>query len=411
MANRRKKINGKWIYLPKGVHVVKNGAYFRVRDEEGKERYFPTDDEESLKQASALAASQQREKREYGQRFGTLSDEEKRAVELWRAYRKECWREGCKCESIGEVMARAIAMVRPRAISIPFPELATDYLRAMAEKNLSDEHLRKRSAMVKRFCGHFQNMRAGNITPDDVRAYLATLKGRDGKKASPRTIQDNMVALGHIFKHGVKLGRVEKNPVAALDKPQVRAEREPATITTEDAKKILDYLTSRDGAKDLSGLCGLVLAMFCGVRPAELARMRFADLFPAGREEAYLSRAITKTSVDRRARLRANVVAWLDFAKALGLYGAPDAFILQGGTEKQRCEKYTGLLRRIQKKAGVVIPHDALRHTAATMMCALDGMAETAEELGHDVRTLQRYYRHAVPREEAMAFFSIFPPL
>lgn len=410
MAGRRKKIKGRWLYVPKGVHVVKNGAYYRVIGEDGKERYFPTESEESLKLASALAARLQREKREYGQRFGTLSDSEKRAVELWRAYREDCLRKACAYKTIEEVMTLALDMVRPASITIPFPELANDYLRAMEAKNISKEHLRKRADLVRRFSAHFHDKRAGNITPDDVRDYLATLKGRDGKKAAPRTIQDNLVALGHIFKHGVKHGKIENNPVDAIDKPQVRAESEPETITPETAEKILAYMVRPKGQKDMSGLNGLVLAMFCGVRPAELARMRYADLFPAGRPEAYLSRAITKTSIDRRVRLRGNVIAWLDFTKKRGFYGGPDDYILPGDTEKQRCERYTWILKKLKKNAGVQIPHDALRHTAATMICALDGMAETAEELGHDVRTLQRYYRHAVPREEALAFFNIMPP-
>ncbi len=58
----------------------------------------------------------------------------------------------------------------------------------------------------------------------------------------------------------------------------------------------------------------------------------------------------------------------------------------------------------------MTIPRDSLRHTAATMIAALEGMGEAAEELGNDIRTLGKHYRHSVPREDAKAFFSILPP-
>ena len=44
------------------------------------------------------------------------------------------------------------------------------------------------------------------------------------------------------------------------------------------------------------------------------------------------------------------------------------------------------------------------------MICALDGMADAAEELGNDKKTLQKHYRHAVHREDTESFFSIMPP-
>lgn len=410
MANKRKKIGGKWLVLPTGMQYAKGKNLYVVTAFDGgkrKEHYFPTTDD-GYKEAKALAQSIRREKKEYGQKFGALTDAEKRAVDLWRAYRKECQKAASPFLPIEEVMQKGLDIVRPESITPLFPELASEYLRMMEGKELSPEHVRKRADKVRRFSEYWKDTRAGNITPEGVQVFLDTIQGKNGGKPAPRTIQDYMVCISHIFRFGVKRGIVKKNPLDAMDKPQVKPEGEPETITAEDAQRILDYACRNKTC--LPYLPALLLAIFCGIRPAEIARLKYKDLFPGGRAEVYLSRAITKTSVDRIAKIRPNVAAWLEYAKAGGASCAPDDYILPGVDEKKRNEKYTRTLKRLAAGAGVRIPKDAFRHTAATMICALDGMANAAEELGNDIKTLQKHYRHAVNREDAEDFFCIMPP-
>lgn len=369
--------------------------------------YFPAT-EEGLKEASALAASIRREKKEYGQKFGAIADDEKRAIELWRAYRDECMREGCAYKSMPEVMSIALDQVRPKSITPPFPAVVRDYLLMMQKKNISTEHLRKREQKARRVSVAFAGVRAGNITPEQIQAFIDGLTGRDGKKASPRTIQDYMGFLQHVFSFAVKRGIVSINPVKALDKPKVTPEDDPAILSPDEVRAIMEYTVSDKITRPF--LPGLVLAVFCGVRPAELARLRYADLFTEGRAELYLSRTLTKTKRARRAKLRANVAAWMRYASEQGLAGVPGDYILPGSDERRRRDKYTRFLSRLAGGAGVTIPRDALRHTAATMISALDGMTRAAEELGNDIRTLLNHYRHSVPEQMAQEFFSIMPP-
>lgn len=410
MANKRKKVAGKWLILPTGMQYAKSKNLYVVTSMDGgkrKENYFPITDA-GYKDAKALAESIRRDKKKYGQKFGELTDAEKRAVDLWRAYRKECQRAASTFCPIEEVMQRGLEQVRPESITPLFSELANDWLRMMERKEPSPEHLRKRTDKVRRFSDYFQGVRAGNITPEAVQAFIDTLQGKNGSKPAARTVQDYMGCLGHIFSYGVKRGIVKKNPIKAMDKPQVKPEGEPETITTEDAQRILAYACRSKTCRPY--LPALLLAMFCGIRPAEVARLRYKDLFPGGRKEVYLSRAITKTNVDRIAKIRPNLAAWLDYTAKSGLHGAPDDFILPGKDEKQQGERYTRNLERVATGAEVRIPRDALRHTAATMICALDGMEDAAGELGNDIKTLQRHYRHAVTKDAAQAFFSIMPP-
>lgn len=404
MKARRVKIEGKWERVPEGVHVMNSKNYLRVRTPE-KWEHFPQTSE-GLKAASALATSIRKEKQTYGQKFGAITDDEKRSIDLWRAYRAECEREGCQWVKMSDVMREAVERVRPQSLTPFFPDVSREWLMAKGKKNISREHLRKRGDKERRLATYFSRARIGDINPDEIQAFLDTLKGRDGNAPTPRTIQDYMVCLGDIFSYAVKRGIVKVNPIKAMDKPRVSPDKDPETLNPDEVRRVMEYAAK--GTRCKPYLPGLVMAMFCGVRPAELARMRHVDLFPGGRNEAYLSRTITKTDFARRAKLRENVIAWLHYAGVPS--GEPSEYILPGDTEERRRDRYTALLKRLAKGAGVTIPRDSLRHTAATMIAALEGMGEAAEELGNDVRTLGKHYRHSVPREEAEAFFSILPP-
>lgn len=404
MKEKRVKIAGKWERVPEGVTLMNSKNYLRVRTPE-KWEHFPQT-AEGLKAASALANSIRKEKQTYGQKFGAITDDEKRAIDLWRAYREECEREGCQWVKMSDVMREAVERVRPQSLTPFFPDVSREWLLAKEQLNLDERHLRKRGHKERRFSKYFAGVRIGDITPDKIQVFLDTVRGRNDNPPAPGTIRDYMVCLGDIFNFAVKRGIVTKNPIEAMDKPRVKHDKDPETLSPDEVRRVMEYAAKENSCKPF--LPGLVMAIFCGVRPAELARMRHVDLFPAGRNEAYLSRSITKTAIDRRAKLRENVIAWLHYA---GLpSGEPSEYILPGDDEERRRDRYTRLLKRLAKGAGVTIPRDSLRHTAATMIAALEGMGEAAEELGNDVRTLGNHYRHSVPREEAEAFFSILPP-
>lgn len=336
MKEKKAKICGKWERLPEGVSLIKKHGKEKliarwIEQGEQKSKIYQAT-KEGLEDAREKVKTMRRERGLYGNDFGSISDDEKRALDLWRAYVKACQKEACRYLPCSEVMQLALEQVRPQSITPLFPELANDFLRMLEKKEVSKEHLRKSADKVRRFSEHWKETRAGNITPEAVQVFLDTIQGKNGGKPAPRTIQDYMVCLSSIFSFGVKRGIVKKNPLAVMDKPQVKNETEPETITTGEAVKILEYACHDTRCRAL--LPGVVLALFCGIRPAEIGRLQYKDLFPGGRAEVYLSRAITKTSVDRIAKIRSNVAAWLEYAKAGGISCAPDDYILPGVDRK-----------------------------------------------------------------------------
>lgn len=413
MAQSRKQIEGTWVYFPTGVSLERKRGKLQIvethyEDGKAKRKFYPAT-LAGLAEASAAAKARREEKKKYGAGFGNISEDEKMAIDLWRQYRSKCNNEGCGYIPMSEMVKRALDAYTQETITPYFKDVTQMWLDMMRRKNISSEHLRKRTQKVVRFNSWFGNVRISNITIEMFEKKLDGLVGRNGKEVSARTRQDYMGCLFHIFSFALKREIIAKNPFKAMEKPNVdKPERE--TISVEDAVTILAWLIKNPTKTSKAYFVGVVLNLFCGVRPAELTRLKFGDLFTGGRNELYLSRTITKTHFDRRSVLRENVVSWLQYFQRIGIYGNPEEYIIRlGNTERNRGDNYSHFLIRVTEETGVKIPRDSLRHTAATMISALVGMGSAAEELGNDVRTLAKHYRHAVPRREALEFFSISP--
>ena len=408
MAQKRKKINGKYEFLPNGVTLETLRGEKRLVhcfQENGKRKreYYPATDE-GLRDAKKAAEQKEREKKELGARFGSISIDEKQAIELWRAYRDECMREACTFLPMHEIVREALAMFRQKSISPMFEAVAKEYERAEEGKNVSAKHLEVINQRVRIICRGLGSVRVCHVTAAMVEDFLNGLRGRNGGGCAPATRRGYMVLLGAIFKHAMRRGYVNDNPVEAMQKPIVKTS-EPDVLSVEDCRVILRWVAKNF----MRYLPGVVINMFCGVRPAELARLRYSDLFPGGRTEIYLSRNITKTNVDRRSQLR-NVAAWLEYAKAQGVIMEPGAYVLPADTERRRVDNYAALIsKRIKEGCGLMYKKDALRHTAVSMLCAKIGRAAAADELGHDTHTQAKHYRVAITETEANAFFEMTP--
>ncbi|GEM_PF-2240799 len=144
------------------------------------------------------------------------------------------------------------------------------------------------------------------------------------------------------------------------------------------------------------------LNAFGGIRSSACARLGFESIHFA--QKGILIRAdIAKN----KARLYLdghpdNLWAWLDFA----LYHAPKGFQLTKRQWDKRREQ-------IRQKAGIQMPHNALRHSFCTYHVAMHGDAgRTATLLSHkdDVNILYQHYKGNATKEQGKAYFSIMPP-
>ena len=399
--------------LPVGVTVEsrKGQKLFLVtiRHQGERERVAFPYTEDGLRQAAEKANAVRHERKTFGAAFGSISDDEKRALDMWREYRDACQRERCGFMSASEVMSVALERMRDESISPKLAEVAERYVEHVARKvdGASTPHVLTVKNRLAKVCAAFGEERICNVTELHITDFVDSLvTPQTGRAAAPNTRKQYVLLIKSVFKYAVERGwlTAAQNVADHVEPPKVKR-IEPATLAVEDVRKVLRYVAETPALHPF--IPALAVGLFAGARQAERCRMRYADTNVKG--QIFLSCEITKTSIDRYVKPLPVFRAWMDFAKAHKVAMDKQAFIIKGETETQRKDAHNRALERISAATGVDFPKNCIRHSAATYMAALHGFNETADQLGHDVGMLAKHYRHAVTKGEATAYFNLTP--
>lgn len=399
--------------LPLGVTVEKRrgklALLVTIRENGSRRRELFPYTLEGLKQAAAVVNTARQEAKTYGASFGSISDDEKRALDLWRKYRNACQRERCPFMSASKVMAEALERMRDEGISPKLADVAERYLESKSRKASGETttHLYTIKSRLAKICAVMGEERICNVTEQHINSFMDGLKNpRTRKKAMPRTRKHYLVLIKSLFKFAVERGWLEagRDVTRYMEPPKVKR-TEPATLAVEDVRKVLRYVAETPAFHEFIPV--LAVGLFAGARLAERCRMRYRDTNVKG--QIFLSCEITKTNIDRYVKPFPVFAAWMKFARAHGVDMSKNAFLISGETEAQRREAHNYMLRRLRMATGVSFPQNCIRHSAATYMAALLGINETADQLGHDVNMLASHYRHAVTKGEAAAYFQLTP--
>lgn len=413
IKNKRVMIDGKRCTLPVGVTVETVGNVRRLVSNvylNGRRtrRYYPCT-LEGLRQATAAATAARVERKTYGATFGSISDDEKRALDLWREYRDACQRERCGFMSASEVMAAALERMRDESISPKLAEVAERYVDHIARKvdGESTPHVLTVKNRLAKICAVMGEERICNVTELQITDFVDGLVNpQTGRAAAPNTRKQYILLIKSVFKFAVERGwlTAAQNVAHHVEPPKVKR-TEPDTLSVEDVRKVMRHVASTPALHPF--IPALAVGLFAGARLAERCRMRYADTNVKG--QIFLSCEITKTSIDRYVKPLPVFRAWMDFAKAHKVVMDKQDFIIKGETETQRKDAHNRALKAISDATGVSFPKNCIRHSAATYMAALQGMAATADQLGHDESMLASHYRHAVTKGEATAYFNLTP--
>jgi integrase len=138
----------------------------------------------------------------------------------------------------------------------------------------------------------------------------------------------------------------------------------------------------------------LALCVFAGLRPSEAEHATWKDIDFATKE---IFVAGLKTEQDRRITLHDTCLAWLNYAKDLGLDIRPANFV-----RKQRA---------FRAELGIEWVQDVLRHTFATFYKASGHtLDEVRDYLGHMTSKMTRkHYLRSIAKDDATEFWSILP--
>jgi integrase len=212
---------------------------------------------------------------------------------------------------------------------------------------------------------------------------------------NPKTRLNHRVSICSLFAFAQRKGYLAAGLTEAqkTERPKISIV-EPCTVSSHSMRNLLNECTNKRVASFL------VVSAFAGCRSAETQRLKWKDVRDDG---IILGPNITKTGRRRIAEVSDNLRAWVSY-----LRGEPDDFITY--PEEQFYNLYAHL-QKLCKQAGVVREQNALRHTFVSCHLELHrDPPRTSKTAGHSLTMLETNYLKLVSREEAEAWFDIFPP-
>lgn len=241
-----------------------------------------------------------------------------------------------------------------------------------------------------------------SITPRHVREFLAGLSGY-----APRTVSHFRAAISNFFTFCVEQEWATVNPVINVKPPKVTAP-EPSILKPKQVQKLLESC-------DESILPGLAIALFCGLRWAEIQKLEWSAV-NLSEKIITVGAAIAKTNSRRVVSIPDNAIKWIrlysdrsgrvwpdgslshwNLARIAAGYG-PFSSNCKAVQEAQDGEKLTPW------------PTNALRHSAISYRLAVEkDLSKIAYESGNSPAVIQKHYNGLAAPSAAKAFFAIVP--
>jgi integrase len=264
-------------------------------------------------------------------------------------------------------------------------EVADEFIASCKTAGRSDRHTQTVKHHLKKFCDFYSD-RIAKVSVNDIGSYLHTL-------SSLKTRLNHRITLAAFFHFAQRRGFLPEGESTAVDRserPSVKPV-EPEILSSEDYNKLLKV------CKNPKIKAFLVLGGLCGLRSAEIMRLRWENV---REDHIVLNASITKTARRRIAEIPGNAGVWLeDIRKETGFV----SYQSQAALYEE--------LHSVCNAADVTWKPNALRHSFASYHLEFHrDPPRTSKTAGHSLRMLETVYAKLVSREDASAWFSIFPP-
>lgn len=405
----RRELNGRVLRLFKGqrarVSVHKNNKALRIvvrvnHGDEGKptRKYFPL---EELEQATNYAKSKE---------GGVLDDgtivreADKLAVRLYRAWENEERAAGRDVPSLAAIVQAAARLTAERRNASTLAQAIAAYLEE-GEARLKPSRLKLVKSALSRFSAVLPvEAQCDDITEGQIHAGLAAMLAKEAKDS---TRQQYLAILSGVFSRAIERGRATRNPAAMVAKTSRKAERVDITfLSVEESARIL-----RAAAQHRLAVV-LAVGLLTGIRAAERCRLTWGDIRLDGdTPHIFLAAGKAKTDSARVVKLYGTHAAIL---RALMPKRIDPAALIIGEHSGARGADFAlfEAQAQIAKAAGVELPRNVFRHTAATYLTAfLESTGEAALNMGHTETVLRKHYRGLATHEQGKAFFALPVPV
>jgi len=266
-----------------------------------------------------------------------------------------------------------------RKAGIKFSEAISKYMESHKESGSRPSYVETLGVTLRQFAAGREDQDIGTIQRDEIRQFL--FGGSDAKW----TKQSKRQRLASFFSWAKMAGYIAENPIDRIESVKVD-HPEPEIFTVDQSRALIE-----SAKEDPQMLNYFVIALFLGIRPEEIKRLKDNDIdFEKGLVTVGSHAAKTR---DRR------IVEMIEPVKRLYHrdLGAPWPIT-----------NYRRRWLRIRKSAGLGNwPNDVLRHTAASHFYNLYGINRAIEQLGHSANTMLKHYRQLVSKEDTKEWMEI----
>lgn len=278
---------------------------------------------------------------------------------------------------------KALTEGRPK---VTLPELIRRYREAKERENLSEDGL---SNIKKRLKAYEQDS-GGKMDRETIRKWLHRPKS-DGSPRSATTVVNDRAILNGMFAWAVIEGLVADNPVATIRKPKTSPARS-RILTVEQAERLIEAATEFKGGMRLPYFA---LALFAGIRPRELHRLKKKDV-------NLKSKTITIDAEQSKTRRRHRFVTIEP--KLLSLIKGRD---IEAALSEKNFRRDFDAVRAL---AGLLDDwqDDIMRHSFGSYHLSQYGDAKrTAREMGNSEDIVFQNYYDRVSKEDAGVFWRV----
>jgi site-specific recombinase XerD len=268
------------------------------------------------------------------------------------------------------------------------------------KQNRRPDTLRNLRGRLGMFCRLYGTKHVAEVSHDDCREFVFR------KGTSPRNQINDRLAVSNFLNWCVRRQFAVTNHMAKVDKPAVDSQ-EPHILALADCRKLLA------GARDYKDgllLPYLIVSLFAGLRPTEIARLPW-DRVDLTEGTITLDGSMAKTRQRRIVKLPENAIAWLLPLAPKHPAFVPAAFARHFGHVKQAAgfNSREGGKTRDGKKVRPWV-QDYMRHTAISMYLAKHKHeGEAATWAGNSPNIIHRHYKGLVKEADATEFWNITP--
>lgn len=274
-------------------------------------------------------------------------------------------------------------------------EVLEEYRHAKRKMNCREWHLRTIDYRIGKFAETFGDTSIADITPAQIEGWLDGYQSNRRKSLGPVSRNNFLAYLNAFFNFAAKKGYASSNPVERIDR--IRLDRpEIAILSPDEVRRLL--FAARDHVPELMPY--LAIAIFAGVRPAELQRLTW-DRINFDLKYIHVTGGTAKVRGERYVDMENVLLKWLKPYRQKA-----------GPICPQETYGFTKFFDKVRQVAGLKTSWkpDVLRHTYASYHVAkYERKDKTALMMGNSTKMLDRHYRRPLHRSHTTAFWSVSP--